>query len=243
MCVNVWAVVHMACFFDIGGAGIGTLSGFEVSAQTEANYVMARSKSGGEVEGFRGFTSVVALERHVRRVLGLGGSKATDLLECLRPHHPSRGHVPVHTWGVQAGPLRVTADGCVFSWRDCCRSAIMGRDHVRAQRFRRHRTDAFRAEVRGQITAFRDTQPAAGELEVDHDPAGGRFTELVDGFMEGRPRLYASDLGVGPVLADRGLARAWRAYHQSRARLRLLTPTDNKRGNAGFKKKRRTTST
>ena len=189
-----------------------------------------------------GFPTVVALVRHARRVLA--GPGATSLLDRLLPHHPTRGRRPVKAWGVTTTPrgaLCVTADGALFSWRDCCRGAVLGPVRARGQRFRRMVIDAFRGAIRPQVEAFRAAQPDAAGFDVDHDPAGGRFVDLMDGFLAGR-QVRSCDLGSGPrgpCLVDPTFAAAWQAYHRDRARLRFLTPAANQRANAGFKKCRR----
>ncbi len=127
-----------------------------------------------------------------------------------------------------------TSDGRVerLSLRSCF-SKAKGSSEVRK---------AFRFEVFSDCVGYRewyfggrDMAPceltgelvAVGECEVDHIPPD-TFQKILERYIRDKGLELrkvglrdASD-GLGKLLSDRALARDWRAYHLSRARLRVV---------------------
>lgn len=190
-----------------------------------------------DVELRREFGTVARLTAHVRDLLLRPGNEAHAMLSRIAPYGGRRRSGP---WTIHRTPrgVRVARGGVSFAWRRACQGAILGRDVAKRRTARRYWDDAWRREVEPQIRAFRNVDYAAG-LEVDHDPGAdgeGRFMRLVDRFVEG----LGGEVHVGGGrITDRAVAEAWRVFHKTHAKLRLVTPDANKRGNAGFRKRRR----
>jgi hypothetical protein len=104
--------------------------------------------------------------------------------------------------------------------------------------------DAARRAIQQQIWSFRDSAlrgtpvcPIGGEVvtmsnyAVDHEPPR-TFDQLLFEFCRAHSVnpltvVVASHAGTVPVFEDEALARSWQSYHQTNARLRLVSRLSN----------------
>lgn len=196
-----------------------------------------------------------ACRKHIKRT-PLGGPLTPKVFfDDLATHH-SRGVQKVDVGKVvkwvrtdhNNGIAFVLEDGTVesMSWKHCIERAFCAGGADKA-RWANQILACFRDEVQYQVDAFRlANDTSEGIMHVDHDYDDGvRFVELVKGFIKREDyanAIYPNEVenigGFKHAFVDRDFATRWQAYHSINAKLRMIAPKDNLKGNRGFKRGR-----